>query len=227
LRRHGIAVDAGVAEAACRRLNEAFCCWICSGRPFVLLKLGLTLDGRIATAGGESKWITGTRARAMVQRYRRWADAILVGGETVRRDDPSLTVRVPRGWWRQPRKLVWTRAGELPRHLCVWADPAHPPECVQAGSAAEWQALLLRLGASGVTSLLVEGGGELAAACLRAGVVDKVAFFIAPRLLGGRGSRPAVGGENPRGLADALPLVDTSVRRLGDDYLFTGYLPRN
>jgi diaminohydroxyphosphoribosylaminopyrimidine deaminase/5-amino-6-(5-phosphoribosylamino)uracil reductase len=223
LEQHGVSTHVGLEEDACRQLNEAFFCWVTRGRPFVLLKMAMTLDGRIATAGGESKWIAGVKARAEVQKLRRWADAIMVGGETVRRDDPELTVRSPQNWPCQPRKLVWTRQTELPRNLKAWADPASPPACVRANTPREWAVLLRRLGKEEVVALLVEGGGELAAACLNAGVVDKVMIFIAPKILGGRGSRPVVGGPDPASLADALQLSDMTVRRVGPDLLVSAY----
>ena len=209
-----------------RRLNEAFFHWITTGRPFVLLKMAMTLDGRIATAGGESQWITGPPARARVQRLRQGADAILVGGETVRRDDPALMVRTPQRWWRQPRKLVWTRRPpeSYPAALKIWADPANPPEFAHPATAAEWDALLRNLGGRGVTALLVEGGGELAGALLRAGAVNRVEFHVASKLLGGRGSRPVVGGPDPAYLTEALPLRELETRRLGEDVLITGLL---
>ncbi len=225
LRQGGVDVVVGIEEAACRQLNEAFNHWITSGLPFVLLKMAMTLDGKIATAGGESQWITGDKALARVQHLRRWADAILVGGETVRRDNPALTVRTPQNWPKQPRKLVWTRhePEAFPRELRIWADPANPPELIESETGEEWLALLRRLGHQGVTSLLVEGGGELAGAVLRAGMVDKVEFFMAPKILGGRGSRPVVGGADPAALAEALVLRDMSVRRVGGDWLVSAY----
>ena len=222
LLEHGVAADVGVEQEACERLNEAFFCWIRHKRPFVLLKMAMTLDGKIATAAGQSKWITGPKARRHVQRLRQWADAIMVGAETVRQDDPGLTVRTPRNWWRQPRKLVWTRRRALPRHHAIWAGS--PPDFAGPQSRAEWLSLLHRLGRDEVTALLVEGGGELAAACLRAGAVDKVAFFVAPKILGGRDSRPVVGGDTAGALAEALPLEGLTTRRLGDDLLITGYV---
>ena len=224
LSEHGVEADVGVEQEECERLNEAFFCWIQHGRPFVLLKMAMTLDGKIATAGGQSKWITGPKARRHVQRLRQWTDAIMVGAETVRQDDPSLTVRAPRNWWRQPRKLVWTREPSLARHHAIWGEPPLPPEFVGPQSRAEWLALLQRLGRQEVTALLVEGGGELAAACLRAGIVDKVAFFVAPKVLGGRDSRPVVGGGTVASLAEALPVRDLTTRRIGNDLLITGYV---
>jgi len=228
LRAAGVEVVEGVEEARCRRLNAAFFTWITTGRPYVLLKLAMTLDGKIATAGGESRWITGPVARARVQRLRRWADGILVGGETVRQDDPELTVRTPADWPRPPRKLVWTRRGPgaFPRTLRLWADPLRPPAFVAAQTPGDWERWLDQIGGQGITALLVEGGGELAAACLRAGVVDRVAFFVAPKILGGRDSRAAVGGVAPASLASALGVQDWQCRAVGGDLLITGDLSK-
>ncbi|OGV82137.1 MAG: riboflavin biosynthesis protein RibD [Lentisphaerae bacterium RIFOXYA12_64_32] len=222
LRDKGIEVEVGVLEAECRELNEAFFCWIQHRRPFVLLKMAMTLDGRIATASGESQWITGEKARAQVQKLRQWAGAILVGGETVRRDNPNLTVRSPQNWWRQPLKLVWSRQRAVPKNLNIWKDPTNPPRNVSPATPAQWRRLLAELGAQEVTALLIEGGGELAAACLRAGIVDKVQFYVAPKILGGRGSRPVVGGPDPIALADALALCDVRIQRVGADFVVTG-----
>jgi len=222
LAEHGIEVTSGVEEAACRELNEAFFTWITEKRPFVLLKMAMTLDGKIAAPDGSSKWITGEAARRHVQRLRQWADAILVGGETVRKDNPSLTVRRPRNWPRQPLKLVWSRRRDFPKTLNIWADPDRPPRFIQAADREEWLRVLHDLGAEEITALLVEGGAELAGSMLRADVVDRVAFFIAPRLLGGRDSRPVTAGPNPLSLADSLPVEDVRVQRIGEDLLYTG-----
>ncbi len=225
LRRNGIEVRVGVLQAACERLNEAFFHWIVTGRPFVILKMAMTLDGKIATASGASKWITGEEARRDVQRLRQWADAIMVGAETVRKDDPELTVRTPRNWPRQPRKLVWSRRGALPRTYRIWRDPGNPPQFAAPRGAADWMGFLGKLGSQEVAALLLEGGGELAGAALRAGAVNKVCFYVAPKILGGRGSRPVVGGPDPESLAEALVLRDVTVKRLGDDLRVSGYLP--
>jgi len=224
LEKAGIQVVTTVQERACQVLNEAFFHWIRTGRPFVLLKMAMTLDGKIATAGGDSKWVTGPRARKRVQRMRQWADAIMVGGETVRMDNPSLTVRTPRNWPCQPRKLIWTRRTDYDRALHIWADPENLPHFAAPDSRADWSNFLLDLGAQGVTALLIEGGGELASASLREGIVDKIAFFIAPKILGGRGSRPVVGGTDPASLVDALGVDQLQVQRVGKDLLLTGYV---
>ncbi len=223
LRRAGIEVTVGVEQARCAELNEAFFQWIRFGRPFVLLKLAMTLDGRIATAGGDSKWITSAPARRRVQRFRQWADAIMVGAETVRLDDPELTVRTPQNWPCQPLRIVWSRRKDWPRHFRIWRAPGPPPLVAAPATPQQWRDFLRRLGREhAVTALLIEGGGELAAAALRAGVVDKAAFFFAPKILGGRRSRPGIAGPDPVRLDDAIRLRDSRCERVGPDYLVIG-----
>jgi diaminohydroxyphosphoribosylaminopyrimidine deaminase/5-amino-6-(5-phosphoribosylamino)uracil reductase len=227
LQEFGVSVEAGVLADECERLNDAFFWWITTGRPFVLLKMAMTLDGKIATASGRSQWITGPPARARVQHLRQWADAVIVGGETVRCDNPSLTVREPAEWTPQPRRVVWTRAPErLGPEFRIWDDPERPPTFVQALSREEWEAALSDLGREGVTALLVEGGGELAGAMLAAGVVNRIEFHIATRILGGRGSRPVVGGADPLSLEQAHALAEVTVENLGQDLAVSGYLRR-
>ena len=154
---------------------------------------------------------------------RQWADAIMVGGETVRQDNPSLTVRTPKTWHPQPKKFIWTSRSDYARELCIWADSGNPPEFVHPRTASEWDECLQRLGRRDVTALLIEGGGELAASVLRAGAVDKVAFFVAPKILGGRGSRGVVAGEDPAALTESLRLGGMRTSRVGEDILITGY----
>ena len=218
LREAGLEVSHGVLEADCLELNRAFFWWITQRRPFVLLKMAMTLDGKIATAGGQSQWITGPAARQRVQRMRQWCDAIMVGGETVQADNPSLTVRSPSDWTRQPLPLVWTGRplppnSKLAQHGALTVKPTTTPE---------WVELLADLGRRDVTALLLEGGGELAASALAARVVNQVAFFVAPKILGGRGSRPVVGGSERMSLDEAWQLSRLRVERVGDDLLLQG-----
>lgn len=219
----GIDVDVGMEGERAWELNEAFFTWIMRHRPFVILKLASTLDGRIATAAGQSQWITGPQARGQVQKLRRWCDAILVGAQTVRQDDPQLLVRQPANWPRQPLRLIASRSGDLGPSPQVLRDGRAETRIVEADSPDDWRRVLQELGAQQITALLVEGGGELAADLLNARVVDKVVWFVAPRILGGRGSRPAVGGPDPRSLDAAHDLQDVRVRRLGPDLMITGY----
>jgi diaminohydroxyphosphoribosylaminopyrimidine deaminase / 5-amino-6-(5-phosphoribosylamino)uracil reductase len=224
LRAGGVAVDEGILAEECHALNLAFCCWIRQRRPWVTLKLAMSLDGRIATAGGQSQWISGPRSRQRVQALRRSADAIMVGGATVRQDNPSLLVRSPAKWPRQPLRLIATRSGDLGTAPRVLHDGLAPTRLVHCADAAAWQQLLLDLGKENLTHLLVEGGGELAAELLAAHCVDRVMCFIAPIILGGRESRPAIGGPAPASLADAWRLSEVSCQASGDDFLLTGYL---
>ena len=223
LREAGIEVEYGVCQDECLKLNRAFFKWITEKRPYVILKMAMTLDGKIATASGDSKWVTGHDARDFVQVLRRWADAVMVGGETVRLDNPSLLVRNPENWPKQPQRLVWT-SRELPTNAQMLHDGGPTPRTVKPVSAEEWRQLLLELGSQDCSMLLLKGGGELAGSALQAGVVDEVAFFVAPKILCGRGSRPVVGGENPLKLSDALQLKDMRTEMIGDDLLITATL---
>lgn len=223
LQKRGIATAVNVEHTRCEQLNAAFFCWIRTGKPYVTLKLAMTADGRIATRNGHSQWITGLPARRRVQRMRQWADAILVGADTVRRDNPQLLVREPQNWPCQPLRLVASRSGDI-GDATLFNDGRGPARLICCESPAAWQKQLAELGSSGITSILVEGGGELAADMLAAGVIDNVAFFIAPKILGGRESRPAIGGDNPLDINAAMNLNDTRIARCGDDFLLTGYI---
>ena len=215
LRAAGVEVTEGVCRAACEELNEPFFKWIRTKRPFVLLKMAETLDGKIATASGSSRWITGPEARKHVMELRLQADAVLAGANTWRMDSPSFTARTPEGTvLKTPRRFIAS-------HKKLALPEGWEP--VDLEFPYEWDAFLERLGAEDVTFLLIEGGGELAASALRAGVVDKAEFHIAPKILGGRGSRPSVGGVDPESIGEALELKNMRVRRAGADLIVSGY----
>lgn len=207
----GIDVTFPVCEAECVRLNEAFFKWVRTGRPLVLLKMAQTLDGRTATKNGCSKWITGEPARRRVQELRKQADAIMAGAETFRLDSPSFTVRSKTGKvLKTPRRIIVTN------HTETFDKPGW--EFVTLRGKAEWDEFLLRLGTENVTSVLIEGGGELAASALAAHAVDRIEFHIAPKLLGGVHSRGSVGGPDPENLDGAYLLDSVEIRRYGKDY---------
>jgi len=216
LRAAGIEVVSGVEEPRCRALNRAFFRWITCRRPFVLLKMAQTLDGRIATRGGVSKWITGPAARRRVQKLRQWCDAIMVSAETVRLDHPRLDVREPADWERQPL-IVVARRNTPEAEIRAAFPPEREVLCATFDTPDDWRKLLETLGARGVTALLIEGGGELAARALAARAVDRVEFHLAPKLLGGRGSRGSVGGPDPLSLDEAFRLGRLECRRCGGD----------
>jgi len=219
----GIEVVVGILESECLQMNEAFFKWISQNKPFVILKMAMTLDGKIATKDGQSQWITGPVARERVQKLRQWSDAIMVGGETVRSDRPSLTVRNVEDWPCQPKRIVASKS-LTESDAAALVPPGNEPMVVSASTKEEWEHILLDLGSMDVTSLLIEGGGELAASALQAGVVDKVEFHIAAKILGGKDSRTVIGGVNPSNLSESLMLEDVSTFKLGDDIAVTGYI---
>ena len=224
LEKAGIKTECGIEKEACDKINEAFFHWITTGKPFVVLKMAMTLDGKIATEDGQSKWITGPAAREHVQHLRKWCDAIMVGAETVRQDHPGLIVRDIDGFWKQPLKLIASRSmtnEELEEYF-----PDKSARAISPTSPDEWQNLLSELGKEDITALLIEGGGELAAEVLSAEIVDKIEFHIAPKILGGRDSRPVVGGESPLSLEDAKFLRDYKLEIAGDDIIVSGYILR-
>jgi diaminohydroxyphosphoribosylaminopyrimidine deaminase/5-amino-6-(5-phosphoribosylamino)uracil reductase len=243
LQAAGVQVTVGVREAEARALNRAFFCAVTEGRPHVTLKAAMTLDGKIAAADGASRWITGEAARLEAHRLRFAADAVLVGVGTVLADDPRLTVRhaglppkeplrvVADSRLRTPPEARILSAGDPTRVVlaCVAPAPAGPAAALRArgahvlelpgdGGRVDLRALLGALRALDVIAVLVEGGGELGGALAEASLVDRVAFFLAPRLLGGRDAPGALGGRG-RALKESLALVGLTTRRLGDDLL--------
>jgi diaminohydroxyphosphoribosylaminopyrimidine deaminase / 5-amino-6-(5-phosphoribosylamino)uracil reductase len=240
LRRAGVAVEVGVLEAECIEQHRGFLSVVLRGRPFVVLKLAASLDGRIATASGESRWITGARAREAAHRLRASADAILVGAGTARADDPALTARRGPRVLHRPVRVVADTQLRVPASarlfrgapgsawvLCARSAPAgRARELSRRGAALiptplrrgrlDLRAALRELARRGLTELLVEGGGELAASLLREDLVDELHWFAAPRLLGGD-ARAAVGALSLRALRDAPALRVLALRRYGSD----------
>jgi diaminohydroxyphosphoribosylaminopyrimidine deaminase/5-amino-6-(5-phosphoribosylamino)uracil reductase len=244
LRESGLEVARGVLESECGALNESFNHWIVHRTPWVVVKAAMTLDGKIADAQGRSRWITGPAARRHSHKLRQGADAILVGIRTILADDPRLTARGgPSG--KALRRIVLDPAGRTPvsarvirdrfRHLTtIVVTGSAPPRRVEALRArvAVWVApgrtrrinlrwLLRRLGREQVTSLLVEGGGETIAGFLSQRLAHRVVFFYAPKILTGRDSYPAVGGEGAVGWEDVLRLEKVEWRQIGPDILLT------
>jgi diaminohydroxyphosphoribosylaminopyrimidine deaminase / 5-amino-6-(5-phosphoribosylamino)uracil reductase len=225
LEQNWVNVIIGIEEEKCLELNEAFFYWIVHKRPFVLLKMAMTLDGKIATENGNSQWITGPQARSRVQKLRKWADAILIGGTTARIDKPSLTVRDKKSKtlknWPQPRRLVASTSMTQAELDEIFPDGA---ELIKARRQSDWNDIMICLGSENTTSVLVEGGGELAAELLKAGIVNKVEFHVAPKILTGRDSRPVIGGGTPFSLEEALQLKNIKIKKYGKDIAVSGYL---
>jgi diaminohydroxyphosphoribosylaminopyrimidine deaminase / 5-amino-6-(5-phosphoribosylamino)uracil reductase len=247
----GIDVKLPVLEAEAAALNEVFIKYITTKRPFVLLKVAASLDGKIATVTGESRWITNERSRLLVHQLRDQVDAVMVGINTVLRDDPLLTTRLPGGGGRDPMRIIVDSRLRLPCEARVLTalttactliatTPAAPRERRLQLEAAGAQVLVVegdgprvplgplmeQLGAMQVSSILLEGGGELHSSALRAGIVDKVLYFLAPMLIGGRSAPPAIGGEGFARLEEAVTLERMQVKQLDDDLLVEGYVRR-
>lgn len=238
LRRGGVEVETGVLRAECDALNEAWMTFIRLRRPHVTLKVASTLDGKIATATGDSRWVTGPQAREMVHRLRGRVDAVLVGAGTARADDPRLTARV-RGA-RDPLRVVLDSRARLPRTLRLFREPAGAPtvvahvragarrpapgvemmQCRSRRGRVDLADLLDRLARRGVTSLLVEGGGEVARSFLEAGLVDRLLLFLAPSVVGGDGIS-WLAAPGARRMADARRFRVAEVARVGEDLLVT------
>jgi diaminohydroxyphosphoribosylaminopyrimidine deaminase/5-amino-6-(5-phosphoribosylamino)uracil reductase len=250
LRRAGIAVEVGLLGPECRRVNEHFVCVQERGRPFVTWKAAVTLDGRIATRTGDSRWVTGGRARDLGHALRDTHDAILVGAGTVRVDDPLLTTRRPGG--RDPVRVVLDgrltipprarllhsgspaptlvvcgRGAPGPRERALVAAGAEVLRLPGRGGRVSPKALLHALLARDLLSVLIEGGGETAATFLEAGLVDKVVMFVAPKLVGGVDAVPALGGRGVARMADAVNLCDTTYRQIGEEIMVSGYVHRD
>src|SRR5437899_4351278 len=178
----GVKVREGILADECTRLNEAFNKWIISGRPFVIAKCGMSLDGRLKRPPGEPGWITDRLARRHARELRARVDAVLVGADTVRVDNPRLTVRGLRQA-RQPWRIVLTRSGKLPRSAHLFSDRFASRTLICRGKSLA--TVLKNLGKRGITSVLIEGGGEVLGQALDARLIDKVQLFLGPILSGG------------------------------------------
>ena len=223
LEENDITVIHGVLKERCWNLNLPFFKWIQTQTPLVILKMAMTLDGKIATKSGQSQWITGPESRNEVQHLRKISDAIMVGGETVRLDNPSLKVKED-NFPAQPQRFIWSSQTEWDKSLKCFDDDGKSAIAIKPQNSDEWEEFLKKIGKNGINSLLIEGGGELAANALESGIVDAVKFFIAPKILLGRESRPVIGGNSPDNLAEALDLQNISSSSFGNDILIEGYL---
>jgi diaminohydroxyphosphoribosylaminopyrimidine deaminase/5-amino-6-(5-phosphoribosylamino)uracil reductase len=249
LRDEGVQVDLadGPEAAAARMLNQAFRKHSRTGRPLVTLKSALSLDGRVATSAGASKWISGEASRRLVHRWRAESDAVCVGIGTALADDPLLTAR-DRPDARQPTRVVFDSQARLPptsrlvtsigvAPLVVIAGPGAPPRRTDSLKAAGAEVVvcdgdpagqvagaLAELGRREVTSVLLEGGSTLAGAFLDAEEIDEVRLFLAPIVIGGSGARPLIGGTGAATIADAIPALSMEWERSNDDLLIRARL---
>jgi diaminohydroxyphosphoribosylaminopyrimidine deaminase/5-amino-6-(5-phosphoribosylamino)uracil reductase len=246
LRRAGIRVRSGILEAECRELNEAFAKYITRKIPFVILKLAASLDGKIAAASGDARWISNADSRAEVHRLRNRVDAVLVGAGTVLGDDPQLTCRIPGG--RDPWRVILDarlrispearvlRQREPQKNIIVTSlrAQARKVRALESLGARVWRfearrgeirwlPMLRKLAAMGIVSVMIEGGAATAASALRDNVVDKLLLFYAPKILGGDG-RVMIEKLGIGRVRDAISVRRMEVEKSGSDLLVTGYL---
>ncbi|MBD2131507.1 MAG: bifunctional diaminohydroxyphosphoribosylaminopyrimidine deaminase/5-amino-6-(5-phosphoribosylamino)uracil reductase RibD [Sphaerospermopsis kisseleviana] len=244
LRDAGIEVVVGVEEEACQKLNEGFIHRILYKRPLGILKYAMTLDGKIATNSGHSAWITNPDARSEVHQLRAACDAVIVGGNTVRQDNPYLTTHQQEG--HNPLRVVMSRSLNLPENARLWeVAEAHTLVLTAVGSSPDFQQMLLNRGVEvvefplltpdhvmaylygrGFCSVLWECGGTLAASAIAQNAVQKILAFIAPKIIGGRHAPTPVGDLGFTSMTEAIPLERVNWRVVGSDCLVEGYLPQ-
>lgn len=254
--KHGIEVAEGILEDRAKSLNEAYIKYITTGKPFVILKVAMTLDGKIANHGGDSKWITNEKSRTLVHKMRNELDAVMTAVGTIMADNPQFTVRLyKKNPIKNPVRVVIDPELDIPIHFNVFDCPPETilvtknltsqklPEAIlekrkrlaekgvelieYEGDKVDLHWLVTKLGAKGITSLMIEAGSSFSANCLNQGIVDKVIFFISPKILGGKGSITAVGGENLRDVKNALKINPLKIRKIGDDIMIEGYIKRD
>jgi len=249
LARKGLSVTSGVCEDEARRLNESFIKYVTTKHPFVTLKCAATLDGRIATRTGDAKWVTGEMSRKFVHELRHANDAILVGVNTVKVDDPLLTTRRGDETSKNPIRIVLDAHLSIPENSKLLRNPSGSDTLIITGNSStsprrdailnagakiveldakdgriDLSALMPRLGSMGITSLLVEGGATVAAAALQAKVVDKIYFFYAPKILGSDDGVPICKGPGPALMKESIPVKNIRVHRFDDDVMIEGYI---
>ena len=216
LRQSGIEVLSGVLELECASLNRAWNKWIHTGLPFVVAKTGMSLDGRISSPKGR-RWITSEASRKDAMQLRATSGAILVGAETVRADNPSLTVRgIPVK--QQPLRIVWSRSGNLPSDCHLLTDEHREKTLVFEGKSL--REVLQDLGRRGIEQVLIEGGGRTLGEAFDEGLVDHIVFYVAPVLIGGE--TPPVGGSGVENNERAIRLINPTYTRIGDDIRIEG-----
>ncbi|MDU2065960.1 MAG: bifunctional diaminohydroxyphosphoribosylaminopyrimidine deaminase/5-amino-6-(5-phosphoribosylamino)uracil reductase RibD [Sporomusaceae bacterium] len=248
LRQAGIEVLEGICCLDAVKVNEAFVKWVSTKMPFVLLKTAMTLDGKIATATGQSQWITGPAARQTVHRLRNQYDGILVGIGTVLADDPLLTTRLPEGPGCNPTRIILDSKARTPLDAKVVTNKEartiiavtksasmDKVKALEAAGVTVWtisegpsglnlRELFSRLASYPVTSILVEGGAAVNASVLAENLADKVAWFVAPKILGGKTAPSPIGGSGVASLSQAYELEDLAIEQLEEDILISAYL---
>ncbi len=246
LRKAGLDVVVGILEEECRRLNEAFCKYILQKVPFVILKVAATLDGKIATRSGDSKWISGEASRRLVHRLRNQVDGILVGIGTVLKDNPLLTTRFRGG--KDPYRIVLDSRLRIPEEAkVIGTSPSKVIIAVTESASREriekfekkgvrilifdskegrvdLKSCLSKLGEMGIMSLLVEGGSHINGSFLDEGLIDKLLLFLSPKVIGDQQAPGIFGGKGVSDLQEAVALKEIMSKKIGEDILLQGYL---
>ncbi len=248
----GIPVEIGILEDECKKLNEAFIKYITQCIPFVILKIAATLDGKIATATGNSRWITGEPSRKIVHRLRSEVDAVLVGIGTILSDNPLLSSRLYKTGINNPTRIVVDSTLRIPLNSKLLktahevrtiiatlkdtsvekaetikkagAEILYLPRC---DNQVSLKALMRHLGAMGIASILIEGGSEISASALRGKLVDKILFFFAPKIIGGKNAYSMVGGNGIKKISDAITINNVQYRKIEEDLLIEGYINKS
>ncbi len=249
LKQQGVEVITGICEKDAKQQNEIFIKYVTTKRPFALVKCAATLDGRIATRTGASKWVTGEESRKYVHKLRHEFDAIMVGIGTVVKDNPSLTTRLEDGKGLDPVRVILDtnlsiseevrvlRLDSDAATLIICGDVVSPdkrerieglgarviPSPVKDGKI-DLGLLMKQLGTMDITSLLIEGGSRVIAESFASGIVDKIAFFYAPKILGGDDGVPVCRGPGPELMNDCISVRDMNVKRFGEDVMIEGYI---
>ncbi|MGI5871434.1 MAG: bifunctional diaminohydroxyphosphoribosylaminopyrimidine deaminase/5-amino-6-(5-phosphoribosylamino)uracil reductase RibD [Bacillota bacterium] len=249
LRQAGIIVETGLLQQEAAKLNEVFIKYITTKQPFVVLKTAITLDGKIAAVSGDSRWITGPAALRYVHRLRHYYDGVMTGIGTILKDDPQLTCRLPGGPYKNPVRIILDSRGRTPLTAKVLQGLAETPTIIVVTKAAppsqmaalaktgakvlqvspdasgriDLKQLMTKLGALGISSVLLEGGGQVNASAVAAGIVDKYLVFIAPKIIGGATAPTFVTGTGIKMMEDAIRLSSPQIRRFGQDLLLEYY----
>lgn len=245
LREHGVEVSVGLLEDQARQLNETFIKFITTDMPFVIAKCGMSLDGKIATRTGDSRWVTGEESRKYVHHIRNQVDAILVGSRTVMLDDPSLTTRLPQDNTKDPIRVILDSSEYLGNDRKVFNVESNSPTWIAVAEerqidgvdeiikiprgtgGLDMEALMRELARRDVTSVLIEGGGTTHASAFEAGIVDKAMFFIAPKIIGGKEAVTAVDGMGSEYMSDAIALEHMRATPVGNDILIEAYVSKD
>jgi len=252
LKIQGIEVKTGVLENAAKKFNEFFFKYIRTQTPFVILKMGMSLDGKMATKTGDSRWITSGLLRGFVHQLRNEIDATMVGIGTVIRDNPRLTTRLKDGQGRDPKRIVVDTLLRIPLKARIFTQQSEAENIIVTTTNApvnrvkelekigariifgktlgknmvDMKDMVVKLGQLQITSLMIEGGASINGSAIQAGIVDKVIMFIAPKIIGGASAPSTIGGDGVARVDDAIKLNDIKTKRFGNDLMIEGYVEK-